>query len=154
ARLTAPPRAADNAPFQPQRSAANAVSTAVAMSCHKSTMRMGRSFGARTISAILRKTPEAKPFDYSVCAKTASKNRAVQHGRGESGALETLHQPLQLVEARVVDHHRALRRAARLELHRRAERFGELFLEPSSVCVERRCRCARGRRPGRLLDQA
>src|SRR5258706_5435359 len=75
--FTAPPRTAENAPSFPQRSPATSVSATVTMTCHRSTMRMGRGSGFETIWA--RKT---KPPNYSV--NRAASRRCPEARRGSN----------------------------------------------------------------------
>src|SRR5687768_1938002 len=136
--FTAPPRAAEAAPSLPHRSAAASVRTAVAMICQRSTVWKG-----------LKR--EAKPFNYSGRASGASKTGAPQHRL----AGEAFHQPLQLVEARVIDHDRPAAARAWLEVNRGTERFGQVLLQAAAVGVQPRSHgLPLARRAGSLLHQA
>src|SRR5690242_21800318 len=73
ARFTDPPRTAETAPSRPQKTAARSARTAVAMSCHRKTVRKG------LMESEPDRAREAKPFDYSGGRSGASKNLAPQH---------------------------------------------------------------------------
>src|SRR5579862_4243215 len=142
-----PPSAAEMAPSRPQRSAANDVSTAMAMSCQRSTMRKGRGWRWK-----IGTTVEPAKRNHSIIASCDEPGQSAR--RGDGSALEALYQAFELVEARIVDDDRALAARPGLQGHGGPQRLGELLLQAARIGIQRSRFPPRRRRRGRLLHQA
>ena len=113
----------DNAPSIPHTSAASSERTAVTMSCHRRTIRMGLSPGLKGMRR------EAKTLGLYRLGRWSVKSHcsAAIVPPADSAPPEPRHQPLQLVQARVVDDHRAL---AALAVGREPRLIEEHVLQP------------------------
>src|SRR5436190_1023452 len=123
--LIRPPASADAAPCPPAISAAIKTNDAVAMNCHRSTVRTG--FLRRRSMAFEVFAP-AKPRN---CIATQS--------------FQALQELLEMTEARIVQYHCAASLARGPDLYRGAEPLGEIFFEPQEIAISSFLAPCRGR---------